>query len=672
MTLSRKSSPYGEPPVRATRNLVAGLAVSPVHAWLLFCAGLLATELGFLFWFRQVNLDEGWYLWASKLVYEGQLLYRDFAYTQTPLLPYVYGLVLQGVGAGLYQGRLLTVALAATAFALTAATAYRLAGKVAALGTLALIAASSFALAQYSYTATYALTAALVAGALYVAVTPLPESRRNITATCLLILAIGVRLSVGATLPFLLAYLLLTSSQRGRALVVLTATTVVALAVVVGLYWSLTGELMLYDVLGFHTDRLLKTEWQSLRIWHMSWRTLADFLVLIGLTVATAVSGVTNLMQAWRSRTFDALWRLGLFQLTIFAATAALFVVHALPRTTDSYYNSLQVPLMSLAGALLMARWLAGAAPARRPYLWFMLGLLVVAHGGRQWRALERDQAVVYPLRNQVAVVQSTAQLLRRFVAPGATLLSFNPHLALEAGLEVQPGYEMAIFAYRPTWSDEQTARYHVVNNQKLLADLRAGAAAVAMTSFDLEQIYGERDAVTAVLRDQYRWVASVPAFGPYGDELNLYLPPQFGAMEPQRPYSATLANQTDQIVLAGYDLDLTANGGAPVLAVALYWQTPAPPSRDYTVFVQLLDGEGAWAAGWDNPPCRTTCPTDTWRAGETIRDEYALPLSALAPGVYTLHAGMYDPANGVRMAVLDEHGEIGGDNVVLTEVELN
>ncbi|MDW8268066.1 MAG: hypothetical protein RMN24_02775 [Anaerolineae bacterium] len=43
----------------------------------------------FLFVYREVNLDEGWYLWAARLVYEGQIPYRDFAYPQAPLLPYV-------------------------------------------------------------------------------------------------------------------------------------------------------------------------------------------------------------------------------------------------------------------------------------------------------------------------------------------------------------------------------------------------------------------------------------------------------------------------------------------------------------------------------------------------------------------------------------------------------
>lgn len=46
----------------------------------------------YLFFYGQPNADEGWYLFASKLVYKGYIPYRDFAYTQMPLLPYIYGI----------------------------------------------------------------------------------------------------------------------------------------------------------------------------------------------------------------------------------------------------------------------------------------------------------------------------------------------------------------------------------------------------------------------------------------------------------------------------------------------------------------------------------------------------------------------------------------------------
>jgi len=57
--------------------------------------------------FAQLNSDEGWYLYAAKQVYQGQRLYQDFAYSQMPLLPYVYGLGLL-LWKSMYAGRLVS------------------------------------------------------------------------------------------------------------------------------------------------------------------------------------------------------------------------------------------------------------------------------------------------------------------------------------------------------------------------------------------------------------------------------------------------------------------------------------------------------------------------------------------------------------------------------------
>jgi hypothetical protein len=627
---------------------------------------LLLAELSYLFFFRQVNLDEGWYLWASKLVYEGKLLYRDFAYTQTPVLPYVYGLGGWILGEGLYQGRVITLLFTLGAVALSVATARRIAGRVAAFCTLALLIVSPFALTQFTYTATYALAAFFLAASLYVATSPWPESWRIVLATGLAVLAVGVRLSMIVVLLPLIVYLAWTGRRwPWRALGAL-GSTLCWLALTLGIYYGLTGEWMRYDTLGFHTDRLLKTEWHRLRMWHMSQRTLADFLFLIGMTAAAGMAGAVQLWQA-RGQA-PARLRPGMLLLSVAGMVFALFAVHLLPRTTDSYYNSLQTPLMALAGSVVLAQWLAQERPNRRRYLWVLIIMLLLAHGGRQWRALVRDQTLAQPPRNQIALVRESAALLRRFTTPGQMLLSFSPHLALEAGLRVLPGYEMAIFAYRPTWTDEEVDRYHVVNNRRLLDDLRAGAQAVAFTAFDLEQIAGERTTVMSILQEQYRLFATIPGFGPYGDELSLYLPPQFGDPQPQATLRATLASE---IELLGFDQAQRESADGAQLAVALYWRANSTPSAAYTVFVQLLDANGARATGWDNPPCRSTCPTTSWQAGEFVRDEYTLSLAGLPPGTYTVYTGMYDAATGVRLPIRATDGKQLGDMVSLTILEL-
>jgi hypothetical protein len=346
-----------------------------------------------------------------------------------------------------------------------------------------------------------------------------------------------------------------------------------------------------------------------------------------------------------------------------------LFGVHLIPRTTDSYYNALQFPWMSVVAGVSLARWLQHTSRPRQPYLWLLIGLLLLGHGARQWRGFQRDHYIPTPWQNQLAIVEQAAELLRRFTQPGDTLLSFNPHLALEADLRVHRGYEMAIFAYQPTWPDEDVERYQVVNNSRLLADLQRGAEAVAFSEFDLTQIAGEVDQLQRILAEQYRWVANIPQFDPYGGALNLYLPLQFAPPDPQ---FGTQARFEDQIHLLGYDLTTSQGGAASSLTIALYWQAKQPPSADYTVFVQLLDPAGQLAVGWDNQPCRNSCPTSTWQAEEIIRDEYRLSLAGLPSGDYQLIVGMYEPISGMRLGVSQSGEETFGDYLHLTTIHHN
>lgn len=65
------------------------------------------------------NADEGFYALVSSEVMQGKLLYRDIAYTQTPLLPYLQGVVLSVIGFGVFEQRLLNVLVSTAALALT-------------------------------------------------------------------------------------------------------------------------------------------------------------------------------------------------------------------------------------------------------------------------------------------------------------------------------------------------------------------------------------------------------------------------------------------------------------------------------------------------------------------------------------------------------------------------
>jgi hypothetical protein len=102
------------------------------------------------------------------------------------------------------------------------------------------------------------------------------------------------------------------------------------------------------------------------------------------------------------------------------------------------------------------------------------------------------------------------------------------------------------------------------------------------------------------------------------------------------------------------------------VLNVRLVWATDQRPETDYSVFVHLLDSRGTLVAQHDGMPDGGRYPTSLWAPGEAVADERPLILPGdLAPGTYTLYAGLYDPRTGIRLPAPS------GDKVALGVVEI-
>ncbi len=396
--------------------------------------------------------------------------------------------------------------------------------------------------------------------------------------------------------------------------------------------------------------------------------TLIDFAIPLLLCTGGALWAGWTLNHANR-RSDDRQRILAFTLIAILGIALGLFIAHLAPRTTDSYYNALQMPLMSIAGGVVLARCFAYLYTHRWQTAAYALVLCVIAaNGWLQAQALMRDQFVAVPLQNQIATVRVAARLLQRHTQPGDLLLSFNPQLALEAGLRTPPGYEMSIFAYRPTWTSAEAVSHKVVNNERLIVELGKGKTVAAFSEFDLEMIYGERDGFFQALDERYRWAYTVPRFGPYGDALHIYLLPEFTPPVPQVARKIPFA---DSITLVGYDLAQQRYGAETTLDLGVYRHATQTPSQPYTVFVQLLDEAGRFVIGADSPPCHSTCPTTTWRPGEFVRDEHTISLNGLISSTtYQLQIGMYD-SSGQRLKMLADGANPGGDSIILTTVTI-
>ena len=88
-----------------------------------------------------------------------------------------------------------------------------------------------------------------------------------------------------------------------------------------------------------------------------------------------------------------------------------------------------------------------------------------------------------------------------------------------------------------------------------------------------------------------------------------------------------------------------SAQGGQ--LELDLRWQATATPTKDYTVYVHVLNGAGKLAAQADGQPRGGAFPTSAWRRGDVVDDPRSV---AVPPGDWTVEVGMYNLATLQRL----------------------
>jgi hypothetical protein len=96
------------------------------------------------------------------------------------------------------------------------------------------------------------------------------------------------------------------------------------------------------------------------------------------------------------------------------------------------------------------------------------------------------------------------------------------------------------------------------------------------------------------------------------------------------------------------------------MLYVTLVWESLVEMTRDYTVYVHLLDSNGSLVSQLDRPP--DGYPTSDWTPGEIVQDRYQISLPPdIQPGRYIIQSGFYHFPTQERL----------GEPHILGEIEL-
>jgi hypothetical protein len=400
----------------------------------LIAAGLIVvfgTHLAFTSYFvdhGKLGADEGFYAIAARNVMEGKLPYRDFAYTQMPLLPYWNGIAMSISRFGLTEQRVINViwsfiGLLGVILALRQRFGSWEPGIVAAF---AVAASPHFAELQAVGTSHGAggMFMALSAG---IVLTTFPLRWRAIAFGFLGTMAVGTRLSLGPTV-LLLELILIIEARGWRQRLI--AIAVPAAFVAAGLLPFLLAapEKMAFNVWHYHLASVFdrRRMFNLIQWWHIA--PAAIVVLLAGL------AGLPSLLKRR--------------QWSVAALLVGALLGVTLPMIPKSSYGLYIAPVVLVAAvAGLTAIWSIGKA-RRSPFrhaIW-LLPLLVLYH--------PLPDTVKSARRNVVTI----AEFVRDEVPPGP-ILTPTPIVAIEAGRSVIHRTEMGMFcAMSPR--DRMRARY--------------------------------------------------------------------------------------------------------------------------------------------------------------------------------------------------------------------
>jgi hypothetical protein len=415
----------------------------------------------------RMNIDEGFYAAAARAVWQGELPYRDFGYTQAPLLPYANGAAMKLVGFGLFEQRMVNGFWALVALALAARLLARRTAVAHAILVVALFAVTPAWLYFIHLGKTYGFVALVAMAATTVWLEWAPGGKKAMALALLCVAGIGSRLP---SAPFFaLLWLASLRDVNGfnlrRAGIALAALAGAAAVLLLPFYLAAPEQARFWAIDFFRVS-------VPLRKFHVRWQEMVALSpVVLGLFVAVAVTGLAR-RRRWP-------WK----ESSVAVASLAAFLANVLPQGAyDEYGVSYLLPLAT--AVLLLApvpAWpraaLAGLAVtllvvqvAAVPALYRPLRKPGSAPSWSAWLPLS-GTPFDFKLREKI---RGGREFVEKEVAPGQPFYGPAIILAIEADRPIPRRLRMGSFTVTSDMSPEEADRMHLITYNELAVLFRS------------------------------------------------------------------------------------------------------------------------------------------------------------------------------------------------------
>jgi len=522
----------------------------PIHAawlWTAWLTALIAVLCLFAanLVLGNLNQDEGWYLYAAKMVASGKMPYRDFAFTQGPVMPLVYSLLYPAIqSGGLAAGRLITAVLALASALIAAILAGRLSlpgqGRLAAAVCFFLALVNVYQIYFCTVVKTYSLAMFFLTGAFLTL--SFAMTRRNgyltMLAAALMVLAAGTRSSAAFVLPIVFCLLWLERRKlnfAGWAYFILGG--VIASILIIGPFLFQSPMNFIYFAGRFHTLRHEGDLFSALifKAGFISRVLQAYFVCFVFWAAAMVIRRSRQVADNSRGDQAQSNVISSFMRRCIWISAIAVSLVHlGAPFPYDDYQVFIY-PLIAISVSLMIVEEIRGQGCK-----WVMLATLCLALSSavssplnQEWIIEGRD-LIWWRTKDKPPLLKlrETAGRIKSHCRPGDLLLTQDPYLAVETGCALPRGLELGQFSYFPALTRDQADKMNVLNRDtfaELLQNCNAPIAAFSGYAFAIQapQITpvppADKLFFEQIVSNRYELFDTVPAFGQASTELRLY-----------------------------------------------------------------------------------------------------------------------------------------------------